>query len=169
MVLSKNRQWTLVLISGGIVLTWWLTNTSTVNFNTAINQKNIILQTTPNGCGYAAMEYMVKYYGGSFSKSPHLNQTPLSMMDLVQLAEKYGLEARGVFCSLIELPTLKLPCIVLLKEHHYVVLESISNVGYAVIMDPAYGRKRVSWEDFFTEWEGMTLLVHHPETLLEQW
>lgn len=147
-------------------MTWWM-NESTDPLSertmSAINQKNVVLQSGPDRCGYAAMQYMANYYGRNVKQISGDQKGPLSMSGMIRLADAFGLEAQGVFCPLSNLPTLKCPCIVILNGSHFVVLESISQVGYALVMDPAQGRRRITWEKFFTEWEGLTLLVTDPE------
>lgn len=163
----QNPGKILLTLTGSIcVMTWWLNESlsSTKKNLPAINQKNVVLQTGPDRCGYASLQYLANYHGRNISEIGSDNPGPLSMEEMIQLAEAFGLKARGVFCPLTDLPTLECPCIVLLHGNHFVVLESISQVGFAILMDPAVGRRRITWEKFFTEWEGLTLLVTDPDS-----
>lgn len=75
---------------------------------------------------------------------------------LVDIANQLGLSARPFRCETNELQQLRLPSILHWNLNHFVVLEKVTRLG-AVILDPAIGKRYVSWKELGNRFSGIAL------------
>lgn len=79
-----------------------------------------------------------------------------NLADIVRFADDMGLTGRALRLDLDELGSLRLPCILHWDLNHFVVLESVSSDG-AAVMDPASGRRKVKTEEISRKFTGIAL------------
>lgn len=75
---------------------------------------------------------------------------------ILRAARRYGLDGRGVRTNLVGLRHLASGSILFWRFNHFVVLERASR-SFLVIVDPAVGRRRISWEQADIEFTGVAL------------
>lgn len=121
----------------------------------------VVLQTEVAECGLACLASVAGFYGlhtdlRILRSKYRLSLKGASLADIVRFADDMGLAARAVRLELDELGSLRLPCILHWDLNHFTVLESVSADG-AVIMDPAFGRRRVKTEELSRKFTGVAL------------
>lgn len=105
-------------------------------------------QTTAAECGLACLAMLLTYHGKRTDLSALRQMWPISMKgvtfaQLIEAADNLGLSSRPLRLELNDLENLRLPCILHWGLDHFVVLEH-ANARYAVIFDPAIGRKKLT-------------------------
>ncbi|HRI20066.1 MAG TPA: cysteine peptidase family C39 domain-containing protein, partial [Panacibacter sp.] len=109
-------------------------------------------------CGPACLRIISKFYGKTISADylqeiSSTNREGTSLLALSSAAEKLGFQPTGARLSFEDLNTANaLPCIILWKQQHYVVLYKIT-AGSVYISDPASGLAKYSTEDFKKHWQ----------------
>lgn len=72
------------------------------------------------------------------------------------MAQDLSLSARPLKLDMEHLPDLKLPCVLHWDLNHFVVLQSLTG-RFAVIYDPAVGRRKLTLEEFSRHFTGVAL------------
>jgi len=118
----------------------------------------IVLQTGIKDCGICCLLSIIRFYGGEVSKEylreiTHTTKDGVSFYNLIEGAEKIGFTAQGLSGNLENIDVNNLPCIVhfiINKSYkHFVVLYQINKKKKQVIlMDPAKGKKVISFSEF---------------------
>jgi ATP-binding cassette subfamily B protein RaxB len=116
-----------------------------------------ILQTEAAECGLACLAMVLHHHGTSTDlsalRSRHaVSLTGMTLTTLTAISQVEQLGTRGLRLELDELPLLRLPAILHWNLNHFVVLKSV-NKSQVVILDPAFGERRLSLEEtsqFFT-------------------
>ena len=121
------------------------------------------LQAQKNTCGPAVMAYVFSYFGEEVHEAELVRQLPMtergtSMLNLKNLANKYGFTASGVKESYTALMLEPLPVIAYINDNHYVVVNKITP-DHIYLFDPAIGHIRLHRTDFEQAWNGYLLLV----------
>lgn len=80
-----------------------------------------------------------------------------TLFQLVQLAKHLGMDASCYKVKAEELVALPLPAILFWDDQHYVVLEKVTGKN-AVIIDPAIGRRKLSFGQFAESFSGYVLV-----------
>src|SRR5579862_6064719 len=114
-----------------------------------------------NECGLACLAAVSEYLRGALrlvgirelARHSGRGETLLQIRDL---AEQMGLNARGVRIELEGLKVIRKPAILHWDMNHFVVLERTTRRGI-VIMDPASGRMQVPWADADKAFSGVAL------------
>jgi len=119
-----------------------------------------VLQIERAECGAACLCMILGYYGKYVDISVirhecNVTRDGARLSDMMAVAEKYGLEAVAYHCPL-NLTGIKLPAIIYWKYCHFVVVEEVAE-KYAVICDPASGRKKIRREEFDKYYSGNAL------------
>lgn len=117
-----------------------------------------VMQDGPKDCGVCCLLTLMRLYGGNASKEylrelTHTTKEGVSAYHLLETAKKLGFDGRGFKSSIDQLDEFMLPCIahVILKDSypHFVVLYQINRKrNVVVLLDPALGKRKVSFEDF---------------------
>ena len=122
-----------------------------------------ILQKSLNDCGLACLAMIAAHHGLPFGYQVLLSLAPpdiwvrgLSMRTLRDIAEQMGLEVEAVRCDAQQMEALKFPVIIHTTDNHYVVVEKVL-AGSFVVIDPRYGRGRLSAAEFAEVYSGMCL------------
>ena len=118
----------------------------------------IVIQEGIKDCGICSLLSIIRYYGGEVSKEylrelTNTTKEGVSFYNLIEGAKKIGFEAVGVTGNLENINVNNLPCIVhfiVNKSYkHFVVLYEINKKkNQVVLMDPAKGKKVISFSEF---------------------
>lgn len=144
----------------------------------------VVIQQKDYSCGTGALATVLnRYFGASVSELALMQQlleklTPeevkdreengFSMLDLKQLATGQGCTATGVRVSVLELPKLKVPAILMLQSDglkHFVVFNGVQEDRIHVA-DPTHGNVRIPVKKFVKQWNGVALVVTKGNTEL---
>lgn len=134
---------------------------------------SFIPQLESSDCGPACLAMIARYYGIKVNIKQirlmgSLSRLGVSIKQLEEVAEKLGLQASSYKATLAEIRQVPLPCILFWKQDHYVVLEKIvwnkKKEAEFHLLDPAYGRVRLSETEFASEWlygqpKGILMLI----------
>jgi ABC-type bacteriocin/lantibiotic exporter with double-glycine peptidase domain len=125
--------------------------------------EGVFFQRDASDCGAAALKMIFENHGirvGYDNLLAELATSPsgTSMLRLKQLSEASGLRCEGWRLTLSDLRRAPLPAILFVGGKHFIVLDSFTVSGEALIRDPSRGRLRVSPRRLATMWQGETLL-----------
>lgn len=123
----------------------------------------VIKQTQFAECGHACIAMIANFYGHQLDlmslrqiDEPSINGSTL--LDLIRLLERLKLNARAIRVDLHDLKHVQCPAIIHWNMNHFVVLHSVKE-RYAVIHDPAVGKRKVSLQELSTSFTGIVLEV----------
>lgn len=120
-----------------------------------------ILQTEASECGLACLAMIATHYGRNTDLRSLRADHPIStggatMATLMKIGVELKLGSRPVKLDMDQLSSLRLPCILHWNFNHYVVLHGVTD-SYAIINDPAVGKRRVAWAEFSNCFTGVAL------------
>jgi ATP-binding cassette, subfamily B, bacterial len=127
-----------------------------------------IQQMEISDCGAACLAMALAYHGRSVSpeeirRATRTSRGGVDARSLVEAAQSYGLEARGVSVELEGLKYLDRGSILHWEFNHFVVLDRVGRNGIEVL-DPAVGRLRIPFERFSESFTGVAILVSPTES-----
>ena len=118
----------------------------------------IVMQDGIKDCGICSLLSIIRYYGGDASKEylreiTNTTKSGVNAYQLINAAKMFGLNSYGLKGDITMLENVDLPCIahvVYEKSYqHFVVIYSIDEIKKKiVIMDPARGKKIISFAEF---------------------
>lgn len=118
----------------------------------------IVLQDGIKDCGICCLLSIIRYYGGEVSKEylreiTNTTKDGVSLYNLLEASKRIGFESIGLTGNLEDIDINKLPCIahfIINKSYkHFVVLYKIDKKKKIVtLMDPAKGKKTISFSEF---------------------
>lgn len=118
----------------------------------------VVLQDGAKDCGVASLLSIIRYYGGEISKEylrelTGTRKSGVSLYKLLESAEKLGFSCEGVKGDILSLDINKLPCIAHIVEHkkyqHFIVVYKIDfSKEIILVMDPARGKRNLSFSEF---------------------
>jgi len=118
----------------------------------------IVLQDGIKDCGICSLLSIIRYYGGDVSKEylreiTNTTKEGVSFYQLIEASKKLGIDAVGMNGDITKIDENNLPCIahiIVNKNYkHFVVIYNIDNKKRLVtLMDPAKGRKIISFSEF---------------------
>ncbi|KNY28945.1 peptidase domain-containing ABC transporter [Pseudobacteroides cellulosolvens] len=122
-----------------------------------------IEQMQQTECGLCCIAMILKYYKsnetlGNIRDELEVGRDGLKLAHMERFFHQRGIETNILQMSSDELLQVKLPAIVLWDKEQYVVLESI-NKKEAVIVDPAYGKIKKTFEEFKDEYLNVVMTV----------
>jgi len=125
------------------------------------NRLKIQYQTAAAECGLACLAMILSYYGKGTDLSALRQRWPMSMKgmtfaQLINVADKTRLTARPLRLELEALGELRTPCILHWGLDHFVVLERATS-RYALVLDPAIGRKKIPIGEVSRKFSGAAL------------
>lgn len=123
----------------------------------------LILQTEAAECGLACLAMVLNHHGLSTDlaalRSRHtVAMTGITLATLTDIAQKEQLGTRGLRLDIDELAQLRLPAILHWDLNHFVVLKSVSR-DQVVVLDPAFGERRLSMHEVSKHFTGVALEV----------
>jgi len=106
---------------------------------------------------------ILRYYGCKISIAEicqryGLGRDGLSALSIVTAAQEYGLQVRAFSLQASDLHAVRLPAIVYWKSNHFLVVERWS-ARYIDVVDPAEGRKRITLQEFSTDFSGVVIIL----------
>ena len=118
----------------------------------------VVLQDGIKDCGVCCLLSIIRYYGGDVSKEylreiTNTTKDGVSFYNLINGSKQIGFDAVGLNGNLENIEVNNLPCIVhiIIKNtfKHFVVLYEINKKKKQVtLMDPAKGKKTISFSEF---------------------
>ena len=118
----------------------------------------VVLQDGIKDCGICSLLSIIRYYGGDVSKEylreiTHTTKEGVSLYCLIEAAKKIGFDAIGLSGKIENIDVNNLPCIahcIINKNYkHFVVLYQINKEKkQVIIMDPAKGKRNLSFSEF---------------------
>jgi ATP-binding cassette subfamily B protein RaxB len=121
----------------------------------------IILQSEAAECGLASLSMVAAYHGyrsdlTSLRQRFSISLAGVTLLDIMQFAEKLELSSRPLRIKLEDLDALQTPCILHWNMNHFVVLKK-ANEKRIVIHDPASGEKTLTLEEASQHFTGIAL------------
>ncbi len=122
----------------------------------------LILQMENAECGAAALAMVMRYFGKNnlsleqLRLDCHVSRDGVTARGIKDAAQKYGLKCTIFKAEPKALKKISLPVIIHWNMNHFVVLTRISGNNY-YINDPAYGKKRIVYDEFNTSFTGIIM------------
>lgn len=119
-----------------------------------------VLQAESSECGLACLAMVADHHGMRVSLRELRQCFPLSLKggtlgDLINVADRLGLQARPLRLELRQLARLRLPAVLHWDLNHFVVLSSTGR--RLVVHDPARGRRRIGLAEASAHFTGVAL------------
>ena len=116
-----------------------------------ITKTPTVYQMEAAECGAASLAMILAYYGKHVPLEKiridvGVSRDGSKAGNLIRAAKKYGFEAHGYKKDFEALLQMKPPCILLLKQGHFVVFEGVRGKN-AYVNDPAVGRRKFSLKE----------------------
>ena len=118
----------------------------------------IVLQDGIKDCGICCLLSIIRFYGGEVSKEylrelTNTTKDGVSLYNLLEASKKIGFDAEGMSGKIENINVNNLPCIAHVninrKFRHFIVIYKINKEKHQLsIMDPAKGKKNISFSDF---------------------
>lgn len=118
----------------------------------------IVLQDGIKDCGICCLLSIIRFYGGDVSKEylrelTNTTKDGVTLFNLLEASRKIGFEAKGLSGSIDKINVNNLPCIAHVNINkyfrHFVVIYRINkDKNQVIIMDPAKGKKTISFSEF---------------------
>ncbi len=114
-------------------------------------------------CGACCLTMILNYYGCTVGVSDvqercHVGRDGLSALTIVKAARQYGLRVRTVSLKKNDFRFVTLPAIAHWEFNHFVVVERYSR-SHVDIIDPAAGRRRLSYAEFEEGFTGILMML----------
>lgn len=114
-------------------------------------------------CGSTCLAMIFKYHGyyniqTLLARLGEVTTEGISLYSLANVAQQFGFEADAYELDWAHLPQLKMPLIAHYRGVHFIVVYRISET-HVWIADPAYGKDRLTKEEFLQKWNGIALEV----------
>lgn len=120
-----------------------------------------VLQLEAVECGAAALAMVMAAHGrwvplAELRVACGVSRDGSSAGNIVRAARTYGMEAKGGRYDVARLKTMPMPMIAFVNMNHFVVLEGFAR-GAVLLNDPAFGRRRLTEEEFSRQYSGIVL------------
>lgn len=117
-----------------------------------------VYQSEVAECGLASLTMILNYYGKEYSLQ-HMRDLYLTSLegvnleDIINVAEKEGLNALPFNIDIEDLYEIKTPCIAHWDNNHFLVIEKVKK-NKVIIVDPSTGKKEISFQEFSKHFTG---------------
>jgi len=127
----------------------------------------VVRQQGDSDCGIACLAMVSQYWGKRFSINflrnlAEVDRAGTSLKRLATAAESLGFHARPVRASFNRLKEETNPWVAHWEGEHYVVVYRVRG-DRVLIVDPAFGQRSLSLQDFQAGWSGYALLLEPTE------
>ena len=121
----------------------------------------LLLQTEATECGLACLGMLAGFHGfrsdlAKLRRSHPISLKGVTLASLIQIANQLQLGTLPLKLELEDLSQLKLPCILHWNFNHFVVLKEVGT-KFATIHDPAFGVRKLSFDDVSKSFTGVAL------------
>lgn len=121
----------------------------------------VLHQMSMAECGAASLAMILTYYGRKTSVSEirdhcGVGRDGLSARAIAQAARAHGLRVRALSLPKNDFRFVQLPAIIHWEFHHFLIVEKWAP-RYVDLVDPAFGRRRISAEEFDNGFTGIVL------------
>jgi ATP-binding cassette, subfamily B, bacterial len=121
----------------------------------------VVLQMSSVECGAACLAMILGYFGRKTSLQEcrarcDPGRNGLTAQTILSAARGFGLVARAFTVGATEAESIAVPCIAYWNRNHYVVLERWTRSGVQIV-DPADGRRKISFQEFRTSFSSVAL------------
>ncbi len=130
-----------------------------------------VLQEEPTECGLACVVMVANSLGNRTTLSSLRSRYPISSrgssaLNLVEIADHIGLTGRGMRVGFNNVRSIRKPAILHWRMNHFVVLVKITRSSFHII-DPAYGFREVSPNEFKDCFTGICLEFERRESIVD--
>ncbi|GAA2720187.1 NHLP family bacteriocin export ABC transporter peptidase/permease/ATPase subunit [Actinocorallia aurantiaca] len=121
----------------------------------------LVPQAGAADCAAACLSMILRFHGSHVpvrrtAERLGVDRDGATALDLIEGARSYGLSAKACSLDVTALPRVPVPAVLHWDFHHFVVLERCTE-REVLIVDPAVGRRRVSWEQVGRSFTGVVL------------
>ena len=138
-----------------------------------------VFQMEATECGAASLSMIFSYFGKYLPLEQMRVETGVSRdgcsaKNIMRAAKRYGLECKGLRKEPEALKELEMPCIIHWHFQHFVVLEGFKTKGisqkreYAIINDPAVGRRQLTLEELDEGFTGIVLTFQRTDAFVKE-
>ena len=130
-----------------------------------LGSDGVELQHSSNDCGPTALKMVCDHYGVSatgegLAREMKMVHQGVTLRQLERAAQGKGLACNARPATFSELSANVEPVIVLLRSHHFVVIDRTDTAGFVFVRDPSLGRLRYPKKAFERAWTGLALVFH---------
>lgn len=128
---------------------------------------SLVSQERENDCGLCCISMIMQYFGdkvsiNTLSRMVDIQYNGLSIKDIKFVLSSFNYEIKAYKSNIKGIEKInRHPLILHWDNSHYVILEEIKNGKY-VIIDPAFGRKKLSYTEFKKHFSEVVLLISPP-------
>ena len=120
-----------------------------------------VIQMETVECGAASLGIILGYYKRFVPLEELRTRCGVSRdgstaEDIINAAESYGLNAKGLEIPINEFSEVNFPCVLFWNFNHFLVAECVTS-EHIYLNDPAAGPRRISWDEFNQSYTGVTL------------
>lgn len=128
-----------------------------------------IEQMEDSECGIACIAMILGYYGHYVSLHEirdrfGISRGGSSLLHLISISSGYSMKSKGFKTEFNQLKNLPLPAIAHWDEKHFVVIERVTK-RHVIIVDPSFGRRRISLDEAENHYSGYILCLVPEESL----
>ncbi len=123
----------------------------------------LIRQRDMTECGTTCLAMIFRYHGLAdvqplLRELGHVSREGTDLYTLSELAETFGFASDGYQLGFDKLRELPLPCIAHYEGNHFVVVTK-ADERHVWIVDPGFGKDKLTREEFEARWNGIVLTV----------
>ncbi len=122
-------------------------------------------------CGTTCLAMIFKYYGyyniqQLLARLGEVTTDGTNLYTLANVATQFGFQADAYEMGFEYLKDIKLPCIAHYGGIHFIIIYRVSET-HVWIADPAYGKDKLTKEEFLKKWNGIVLTVEPTEEIFK--
>ncbi|MBN6111955.1 peptidase domain-containing ABC transporter [Xanthomonas bonasiae] len=123
-----------------------------------------VVQSESAECGLACLAMVASHHGNNIGLRELRRRHPLSLKgatlaQIMEIGAKLGFRCRPLRLDLEHLSQLQLPCIAHWDLNHFVVISKVHHNG-VTILDPAFGKRKLSFGEVSRHFTGIALEFH---------